>query len=271
MVKAVFSHVALYGQTAADAPLHPGPVAADFTFNSPVGCCMDRAKRVWVCDTGNDRVLIFDAALKTILYVLEAPQNGANGQAGVHFRMPFHVVQHPKKNRIYITDMGNSRVVVMDCDKQGVHFSHVFGNHDENGGLKLQDPNGITIVRHGDGKYYAHVNDEFFHTPQDKLRNRCVCYTDEGKYVNEFRTVIAPGGERYDLYWPQGLSSDELGNLYLANTGNYQILRIDADAPLYVIAEIGLNHGGVFERAEQLVASAAEAGAAAPAQEQAAK
>lgn len=75
-----------------------------------------------------------------------------------------------------------------------------------------------------------HVNDEFFHLPSDKLRNRCVRYTEEGEYVDEFRTVVDPNGTEHDLYWPQSLSSDNQGNLYIANTGNYEILKCSASA-----------------------------------------
>ncbi len=231
----VFQHVELYGQSPKEDPDFTGPVPLDFTFNSPIGCCMDRQQRVWVCDTGNNRVIVLDKDLRTILWVLYAPSKKPVGPGGVAFRMPFHLCQHPAKDQMYITDMGNSRVVVMDYSANKIEFSHVFGTTNSNGGLPLQDPNGITIVKgsKGDiGKYFVHVNDEFFHTGTDKLRNRCVRYTDVGEYVDEFRGVIDPDGKMHELYWPQGLSSDKDGNLYIANTGNYEILKCAADTPV---------------------------------------
>lgn len=133
MAKDVFQHLATYGQTAAEAPNHAGPVPRDFTFNSLVGCCMDKFHRVWVCDTGNDRVLILDQDLNTILYVLNFPEEGKTGkqanQANLHFRMPFQLASHPEKNQIYISDMGNSRVVVMHYSAKQVSFSMCLGRN----------------------------------------------------------------------------------------------------------------------------------------------
>ena len=231
-VRPVFQHLALLGQSAQQCPDQAGPIPADFTFNSPVGLGMDHCQRLWVCDTGNNRVLVLDKDLKRILRVLAAPAVDSKGPGSVAFRMPFHICPHPEKNLIYITDMGNSRVVVMAYDKQRIDFAFAFGNTADNGGLPLQDPNGIAAVRGADGQYHIHVNDEFFHTAADKLRNRCVRYDEQGNYIDEIRGVIEPDGTRHELYWPQGLSADAQGNLYLANTGNYEILKFAADAPV---------------------------------------
>ncbi|SFN40397.1 NHL repeat-containing protein [Formivibrio citricus] len=230
--QAVFQHVTLYGQTAQESPDFKGPVPDNFTFNSPVGMCMDRQQHVWVCDTGNNRVLVLDKNLSRIIRVLTSPAAGGKGEGGVPFRMPFHVCPHPQKNLVFITDMGNSRVVVMEYADEQIDFAFAFGNQADDGGDPLQDPNGVTVVMQPDGKYNIHVNDEFFHTETEKLRNRCVRYDENGCYVDEFRTVIDPDGSRHDLYWPQGLSSDAEGNLYIANTGSYEILKCAADAPI---------------------------------------
>lgn len=225
-------HVTHYGQQSRDRRDVPGPVPRDFTFNSPVGLCMDRSGQVWVCDTGNNRLVILDSELKSIRGVLECPDPAGQGAGALSFRMPFHVCPHPARDRVFVTDMGNSRVVALDYDAAGFHFAFAFGDQAQSGFTPLQDPNGITVVRAADGRWQVHVNDEFFHTPSEPKRNRCVRFDEDGRYRDEFRTAIAPDGSRHDLYWPQGLSSDRHGNLYLANTGSYEILKCAAGAPI---------------------------------------
>ncbi len=221
----VFTHVNHFGMTTPLMPLKEGPVPKDFTFNTPVGVCMDRLNNIWVCDTGNDRVLVFDKDLKTVLKVPESPAPGQKA-----FQMPFHVCPHPELDQVLITDMGNARVVVMKYDQKSISFDFAFGDAPSNGGDKLQDPNGIALVKTETGTYDIFVNDEFFHTADDPLRNRCVRYDHKGKYISEFRTLIDPDGTVHDLIWPQGLSSDAEGNLYIANTGCYEVLKCSAFA-----------------------------------------
>ena len=233
--KPCFQHVGHYGQTSLQPHDYTGFIPASFTFNSPVGVCMDRLQQVWVCDTGNNRIVILDRGLSRILRILHCPDPGGAGAGAIDFRMPFHVCPHPDIDRVFITDMGNSRVVAMDYAAGSFSFAFAFGNQRSARFEPLQDPNGVTVVCRKDGGYHIHVNDEFFHTPDEPLRNRCVRFDEKGRYIDEFRSVIDPDGTRHDLYWPQGLSSDADGNLYIANTGSYEILKcastatIDAD------------------------------------------
>lgn len=222
-------HLTRYGEIAQPGDDVPGPVGPSLTLNSPVGVCLDRRGNLWVCDTGNNRVLVFDTALRELRHVLHAPAAGKRGAGGVPFRMPFHVCPHPDRDRVFITDMGNSRVVVMDCDGAAPCFAGTLGDKAKGAFTPLQDPNGITLVRQADGSCHVFVNDEFFHNADEPLRNRCVRFDEQGNYLSEFRTVVV-NGRRHDLYWPQGLSSDAEGNLYIANTGSYEILRVASGA-----------------------------------------
>lgn len=225
-----FRHLTSYGRSASENANKTGPVGKDFTFNSPVGMCMDREENVWVCDTGNNRVVILDRDLRTIRAILTCPQADGPAAAQKAFRMPFHVHPHPEKKQVYITDMGNQRVVVMNYAGGVFRFAFAFGDVAQPGFEPLQDPNGVTTVRNADGSYGIFVNDEFFHNEQEPMRNRCVRFDEDGHYVSEFRSVIEPDGVQSDLYWPQGISADRNGMLYIANTGNYEVIKCRADA-----------------------------------------
>lgn len=227
-----FKHLCHYGELALPGMTKSGELPDNFTMNSPVGLARDNYNHVWVCDTGNSRVLVFTADFGTLLHVID----GDPHSTGLDQRllMPFHLCQHPTDDIMYCTDMGNGRVVAFKYDKHSADFHSAFGNvaSNENGKtfLPLSDPNGITVVKEADGQHYLYVADEFFHTEGD-VRSRCVKFTLEGKFVLQFRAV-QDVNSTHELLWPQGLASDSKGNLYLANTGHYEILKIDTAWPI---------------------------------------
>ena len=222
------SYVCTYGAWTAPDTTPTGKVPDDFTLNSPVGVHADRYGRVWVCDTGNSRVLVFTPDLQTLLHVIDGP--GAATPQAPRLLMPFHICPHPSKSLMYVTDMGHGRVVVFEYDENTVRFNQAFGDQAGPGFLPLSDPNGLAFVRERDGKDYLYVCDEFFHTPDD-ISSRCVKFTVEGEFLTQFRGVSGKAVE-HQLLWPQGLASDSKGNLYLANTGKYEVLKISTDWPI---------------------------------------
>lgn len=225
-------HVCYYGELALPGATRSGALPADFTLNSPVGVQRDSYGNVWVCDTGNSRLLVFTPDLDTLLQVIEGP--GQATPRAPRVLMPFHLCPHPTQNLMYCTDMGNSRVVVFAYGRDSVEFSFTFGGADDGingaGYTPLSDPNGITIVRERSGDHFIYVCDEFFHTKGDE-RSRCVKFTLDGKFVHQFRGVAGPA-RQHDLLWPQGIAADSQGNLYLANTGYYEVLKIGTDWPI---------------------------------------
>ena len=251
-------------------------VPEDFTFNTPVSILVDKFKRVWVTDTGNSQILIFDYELEHLKYVLrnrKAPVGKSNSDRLI---LPFHMCDHPRECRMYVTDPGSGCVDIFtygeDCEKGGkgreiapVHeksfgFDEADGpvEEGEEAGwsarfLPLMVPNGITIVREGQDAFIW-VADEFYHDAttekeEDGGSQRCVKFTDDGLFVRQFRKVLSKGKqEPHVLQWPQGMSSDRNGYVYLANTGRYEILKfksnskIDKDGVLHSDEEASAFH-----------------------------
>lgn len=232
MAMTKFHHVTHYGEIAMPGSTVQGELPDDFTMNSPVGIARDHYDRIWVCDTGNSRVLVFTADLNTLLHVIDTP--GAGSEQARRLLMPFHLCPHPEQDLMYCTDMGNGRVVVFEYDEHSADFQFAFGDAADgiNGKnfIPLSDPNGITIVREASGQHFVYLSDEFFHT-KDNDNSRCVKFTTEGKFVLQFR-VVDDANSVHNLLWPQGLASDTHGNIYLANTGHYEILKIDTAWPV---------------------------------------
>src|SRR5471032_2447325 len=117
-------HVCYYGELALPGSTRSGKLPEDFTMNSPVGIHKDNFNRVWVCDTGNSRVLIFTADLTTLLHVIDGP--GELTPQAERLLMPFHLCPHPTENLMYCTDMGHGRVVAYAYDEDEVTFSFAF-------------------------------------------------------------------------------------------------------------------------------------------------
>jgi DNA-binding beta-propeller fold protein YncE len=221
-------HETYYGALQSDDKGFSGRIPETFTFNSPVGIAQDRHGNVWVCDTGNNRIVIFDKDLELIRQILRFPGTGKEKAEKTPFLMPFHLCPHPEKDVMFLTDMGNARVVALSYSATKTSYAYSFGYegdgiNDENF-LPLQDPNGITLVKEKTGEYSIYVCDEFYHTRIDP-RNRCVRFTEQGKFVEQFKSVIDHRGKRHDLLWPQGIGSDDSGKLFIANTGNYEVIQ----------------------------------------------
>ncbi len=199
-----------------------GKIDDGFTLNSPVGIAKDKNNRVWVCDTGNNRVIILDFQLEKIIQTLIRGND-------IDFLLPFHVCDHPEEKKMFLTDMGNQRVVVFNYGgkKPYASYAYAFGDKKQKGFLPLSDPNGITLVKEENDEVAVYVADEFYNTKKDPLRNRVVKFDEKGHYLYQFNAIMTAKGKSHDLKWPQGLSSDADGHLYIANTGRYEVLQCD--------------------------------------------
>lgn len=163
-------------------------------FINPVGIAIGNAGRVYVAETGNNRVQRFDADGNWQLMW------GTAGNGDEEFRGPHGITVGPDGN-VYVADAGNHRVQVFDADGAYVR---------QWGSL-------------GDG-------DQEFRTPQDIAVNDAgIVYVSElaGSRVKAFDAtgqMLARSDERpdVDISSPHGLAA--LGDrLYVADEDNHRI------------------------------------------------
>ena len=210
------SYQSFIGRTVDELPKLPARSEGNISLNTPVGSCVDRYDRVWLADTAHNRLVIFDQELDHILAAY-----GSTGAGPDQFNMPFRLLAHPDKNWIYVTDIGNYRVHILEYD-EALNISHVtcFGNEPE---VDLKGPNGIV--------YYQNklcVADEFYEGEDGQ--SRLVVFTDDGRYEKSIHQIdCSQSQEPLYLLWPQGLSLDPSGNLYIANTGFNTVVRCTWD------------------------------------------
>ncbi len=172
----------------------PQTVTDHFSLNSPVGVVMDHHHNVWVCDVGNNRIVILSPDLDQLLGVIKCPLESiaADDESDIHqLIMPFHVCPHPEKKWMYVTEIGNQRILVfeygMDQLEGSGHYAHCVRAFDDEivvdeisaanldrlwevgrdkvlGGTKKNCYNGITVIRDASSPtgWCVYAADEFY-------------------------------------------------------------------------------------------------------------
>ncbi|MDT3698260.1 MAG: 6-bladed beta-propeller [Thermincola sp.] len=154
------------------------------------------ADRIFVADTNNKRVQIFDYAgnpLKTF---------GKWGDKPGEFQFPYGIAGD-SKGVIYVADLYKGSVAKFDKDGK---FLGLFAEKKESDQI-FKAPAGIT------------VKDDLIYITDVQLHSLRV-FDLTGKLVKE---VGKPGQEPGRLYAPNAVSVDGEGNMYVTNTGNQRI------------------------------------------------
>jgi hypothetical protein len=77
-------------------------------FFGPRGVALDPAGRIWVADTGNHRVLVYDDLGKPPVTL------GGQGSGPLQFSSPVGIAVGPS-GRVYVADTGNARIQVLEA------------------------------------------------------------------------------------------------------------------------------------------------------------
>ena len=194
---------------------------------SPHGTSLDEHGNLFIADLKNDRIRRVDASTGTITTVAGNGEHGYSGDGGpateAMLASPIAVtVSH--KGDLYIADHRNSRIRVVDA-ATGI-ITTVAGTGDGgDGGPATQAAISLPdVVLDAEGSLYI----------ADGANNRIRKVDSNGTIttvVGTGRTEFSDDGDpahQASLSMPYSIALDGEGNLYVVDTGNYRVRRIDA-------------------------------------------
>ncbi|HEY4723009.1 MAG TPA: NHL repeat-containing protein, partial [Anaerolineae bacterium] len=161
-------------------------------FYGQRGVAIDATGRVFVADTGNKRVQIFDANGQFI------SQFGGGGLQPGQLDEPVGIAVDPKGNSV-VADTWNGRVQVFDSNGQSI------ASWDINGWL---DKNAV-------GKPYLAVDPQQRVYVSDAIGRRILVFDITGKYLGSFGQY-ATDATGFSL--PSGIAVDKEGYIYVVDT-----------------------------------------------------
>jgi sugar lactone lactonase YvrE len=171
----------------------------------PEAVAVDSEGDVWVTDTGNNRIVVFDDEgnyLKTV---------GSEGSGAGEFDQPRGIAVGAN-DTMFVSDSGNHRVETFDDDGS---YQGEFGAAGEGPG-QFDEPD--TVAADGAGHVFV----------SDLVTSRIEEFGEGGQYVAEIGSDGSDPGQ-LELASPMGVALDASGDVWVTDPGNE---RLDEWAPL---------------------------------------
>ena len=225
-----------------------GDAAVAAQLRSPFGVTPDGAGNLYIADSFNNRIRKVDAAgVITTVAGDGTSDYGGDGGPAVDAQLDFPVGVAPDgAGNLYIADQNNHRI--RKVDSAGVITTVVgdgeYGYSGDGGpaaAAQLGFPDGVTLDGAGN-LYFADVHNRRIR----KVDSAGVITTVAG---NGTRGYSGDGGPAVEarLRFPQSVALDGAGNLYIADTYNHRIRKVDAGGVITTVAgsgEVGSGEGG---------------------------
>ena len=221
-----------------------GPAIAA-QLNYPQGLALDGAGNLYIADSGNGRIRRVDAsgAIRTIAGTGEEGSSGDGGPAvAAQLKFPSGVAVDSSGN-VYIADWGNHRIRRIDSSGTITTIAGTGGSGSSGDGgpavaAQLNLPQGVAA----DGNGNLYIAD----TENHRIRR-----VDPSGTI---ATVSGSGEQGYSgdngpaavaqLNSPSGVALDGAGNLYIADSENHRIRRINSSGTITTIAGTGVGFSG---------------------------
>ena len=207
-------------------------------INKPAGVSVDASGNIYIADTGNHRIRKVDAdgIITTVAGTGSRGYSGEGTAINEKINKPAGVSVDASGN-IYIADTGNHRIRKVDA---GGIITTVAGTG--SGGYsgegtaineKINKPGGVSVDESGN----IYIAD----TENHRIRK-----VDAGGIIttvagNGSTTYCCDGGPATSasINEPAGVSVDADGNIYIADTENHRIRKVDADGIISTVAGTG--------------------------------
>ena len=217
-----------------------GGPASQASFRFPRGVAADTAGNIYIADSSDHRIRLIDSngMIKTLAGTGESGYGGDGGPATLaHLNHPEGVAADGAGN-VYFADSANHRVRKIDTTGM---ISTLAGTGERGDGgddgpaveARLSYPAGVAVDNEGN----VYVADSWNHRVR-KVDREGTITTLAGR---GFRGYVGNGGpaDQAALANPMGLSVDSEGNVYVADTWNHRVRRIDGSGVISTIAGSG--------------------------------
>lgn len=210
-----------------------GDLATEARLNSPSGVAVDDEGNIFIADTFNNRIRIIDGRTGIISTLAGTGEQGSTGDEDLAVRAQLSgpsgiTVDHA--GNLLIADTGSHRIRKVDRATKiitAVAGSGAGGGAGDGGPAvlaELNNPTGVAVDKNGNILI------------ADMLNNR-VRRVDAAGLIS---TIAGTGEEGFDgdgfsatqahLLQPSGVAADAEGNVFVADSGNNRIRRIDGNS-----------------------------------------
>ncbi len=196
----------------------PG-VGVNPTFSRPLGAAFDNQGRIWVSDTGNNRIAVF-ASNGNFLFefggfgVAKPAAAGTYSWAPGRLNFPTGIAGDTDGN-MYVADFRNDQIQVFDYT--GKYVRKFPDNQQRVGrGSSGQDGKGIAVTALAVAGDYVYATDTY----------QVFVFSREGKVVRQFGK---PGRGPGDLDHPNGIAVGRDGTIYVADSNHARVTAFTPD------------------------------------------
>ena len=220
VVRGTMFGVAGAAKANVDAPDSVGdpwtPISEAGHMSEPSYTYFDADGKLWISDSGNNRVLIYNRNAAG-----ELEPDTTHSVAGLH--QPVGVVKY-ETGDVFIADCNAHKILKYDASL--THVADIGTGAAGNGNDEFNHPRGLCIAKQAEPVLYI----------ADRDSNRVKMHKLNGDYID---SIITDGTRNLDR--PEDVAIDSEGHLYIADTDNARVLQFNvtmdgpvATAPAFV-------------------------------------